>query len=128
MQQERGATAVLSRLLRSITTAVENVRKTPPRDLARGIVAVVGRHLTLIFSMLLAAVWSRSAPAVDALPASAQAVYSAASTVGLISLVVLMLWDSVAVMNGTDLGVVVAKLFERLALLAVNVEDTPWQT
>lgn len=121
MQQERSAIAVLWRYLRGITAAVENVRQTPPRDLARGIVAIVGRHLTLVFSMLLAAVWWRSAPAVDGLPASTQAVYSAARTVGLISLVVLMLWDGVEVMNGTDVGAEVAKLLVRLALLAVGL-------
>ena len=40
---------------------------------------------------------------------------------GLISLVVLMLWDGVEVMNGTDVGAEVAKLLVRLALLAVGL-------
>ena len=38
MQQERSATAVLSRFLRDITAAVENVRQTPPRDFANVVV------------------------------------------------------------------------------------------
>lgn len=78
-----------------VLQALDRLQQATPKDLARGLLRVVGEHPALVFGLLAVLAWGQSVPTADNLPAPAQAIYSATYTIGMVWLVVWTIWRTV---------------------------------
>lgn len=97
---------------------VDRLQQNGPLDIARGLVRFMAEYPTLVFGLVALMVWSSSAPALETMPASTQAIYKATYTVGTIWLVVWMVWH-VVVGAAANPAAAAIGFFERFILLSL---------
>lgn len=103
-----------------VLQALDRLQQSTPKDLARGLLRVVGEHPALVFGLLAVLAWDQSVPTPDSLPVPAQAIYSATNTVGIFWLVLWTIWKaSVDVVVARNLFAVAISFVERFIMLSL---------
>lgn len=102
------ATLIRRRVLpAALVRALDRLAGKSPMSLLRGVGVFVSSYPLLILGLVSIVVWGRSAPAVQSLPATAQAMYSAANLLGMgwfvFNMVAITFSPSRVVTNGVNL-------------------------